>query len=299
MNRIPRMGGMSTTAGMTTTRILKRIVNRRTPAAACAVILASLVGWGALLALLTALAIWIAQRTQPARAAEASIAVLPFTSLSENKSDGYFADGLTVEMHDALAGVPGLKVIAAPQRGEVKQGDAKSLGAQLGVATLLDASVRREGARVRINARLTDARTGFTLWTQRYDRETSDVFGLQSEIANEVVQSLLGVLPGDGQALARRLAPTRNIAAYDAYLKGRQQLQEHAADRQSRQRDQLLPRRAGHRPWFRARPGGHLPCRNNALRRRARRRCLRSRSGGLQARGGHGSQPARDQPRVG
>jgi TolB-like protein len=81
----------------------------------------------------------------------------------------------------------------------VKQGDAKALGAQLGVATLLDASVRREGARVRINARLTDARTGFTLWTQSYDRETSDVFGLQSEIANEVVQSLLGVLPGDGQ----------------------------------------------------------------------------------------------------
>jgi len=106
-------------------------------------VLASLVGWGGLLALLAALAIWIAQRTQPARAADASIAVLPFTSLSENKSDGYFADGLTVEMHDALAGVPGLKVIAAPQSGGVKQGDAKSLGAQLGVATLLDASVRR------------------------------------------------------------------------------------------------------------------------------------------------------------
>ncbi|HEY5782675.1 MAG TPA: tetratricopeptide repeat protein [Lysobacter sp.] len=193
-------------------------------------ILASLLGWGGLLALLTALAIWMAQRAQPARAAEASIAVLPFASLSENKSDGYFADGLTVEMHDALAGVPGLKVIAAPQSGGVKQGDAKALGAQLGVATLLDASVRREGARVRINARLTDARTGFTLWTQSYDRETSDVFGLQSEIANEVVQSLLGVLPGDGQALARRLAPTRNIAAYDAYLKGRQQLQERVGD---------------------------------------------------------------------
>lgn len=189
-------------------------------------VLASLVGWGGLLALLAALAIWIAQRTQPARAADASIAVLPFTSLSENKSDGYFADGLTVEMHDALAGVPGLKVIAAPQSGGVKQGDAKSLGAQLGVATLLDASVRREGARVRINARLTDTRTGFTLWTQSYDRETSDVFGLQSEIANEVVQSLLGVLPGEGNGLARRLAPTTSVAAYDAYLKGRQQLQE-------------------------------------------------------------------------
>ena len=243
-------------------RILNRIAEQADSGGGVRRVLASLVGWGGLLALLTALAIWIAQRTQPTRAADASIAVLPFTSLSENKSDGYFADGLTVEMHDALAGVPGLKVIAAPQSGGVKQGDAKSLGAQLGVATLLDASVRREGARVRINARLTDARTGFTLWTQSYDRETSDVFGLQSEIANEVVQSLLGVLPGDGQALARRLAPTRNIAAYDAYLKGRQQLQERAGGSRSRQRDQLLPRCAGHRPWFRARPGRHLPGRD-------------------------------------
>ena len=229
MNRIPRMGGKDMTAAMTTICILNRMPSRRV-AVACAV------SWRTCLAGADCLRCsplwpsgWRSARSR-ARAADASIAVLPFTSLSENKSDGYFADGLTVEMHDALAGVPGLKVIAAPQSGGVKQGDAKSLGAQLGVATLLDASVRREGPRVRINARLTDTRTGFTLWTQSYDRETSDVFGLQSEIANEVVQSLLGVLPGDGQALARRLAPTRNIAAYDAYLKGRQQLLEHAGD---------------------------------------------------------------------
>ncbi|MBF6022906.1 tetratricopeptide repeat protein [Lysobacter niastensis] len=186
--------------------------------------------WGLVVALglLVALGAWWYTHQRPERPAEASIAVLPFNSLSDNKGDGYFADGLAVEMHDALAGVPGLKVIAAPTAGGgLKAKDAKALGAELGVATLLDASVRREGARVRINARLTDTNTGYTLWTHSYDRETSDVFAMQSEIANEVVQALLGVLPtGEGKDLARRLAPTTSVAAYDAYLKGRQELQE-------------------------------------------------------------------------
>ncbi|UNK49391.1 tetratricopeptide repeat protein [Lysobacter sp. S4-A87] len=172
---------------------------------------------------------WFGQRERAAApVAEASIAVLPFVSLSADSQDSYFAEGLGVEMHDALAGVPGLRVVAAPGRGK-QQVDIKALGAQLGVATLLDASVRREGPRVRISARLSDTRTGFTLWAHSYDRETGDVFALQSDIANEVVQALVGVLPGSGldsarQALARRLTPTRNVAAYDAYLKGQQQI---------------------------------------------------------------------------
>jgi TolB-like protein/DNA-binding winged helix-turn-helix (wHTH) protein/tetratricopeptide (TPR) repeat protein len=172
---------------------------------------------------------WFGQRERTAApVAEASIAVLPFVSLSADSRDGYFAEGLGVEMHDALTGVPGLRVVAAPGRGK-QQVDIKALGAQLGVATLLDASVRREGPRVRISARLSDTRTGFTLWAHSYDRETGDVFALQSDIANEVVQALVGVLPGTGldsarQALARRLTPTRNVAAYDAYLKGQQEI---------------------------------------------------------------------------
>ncbi|BDU15952.1 tetratricopeptide repeat protein [Lysobacter auxotrophicus] len=168
----------------------------------------------------------------PAPAA-ASVAVLPFTSLSEAKDEGYFAEGLGVEMVDALAGVPGLKVVAAPSppgRGEV---DVKRMGAQLGVATVLGASVRREGARVRVSARLSDARTGFTLWAHSYDRETGDVFALQSDIAGEVVQALIDVLPSSEieaarQSLARRLTPTRSVAAYDAYLKGEQRMRERA-----------------------------------------------------------------------
>lgn len=192
-----------------------------------------LIGAGVLPLLLAAAAmLWLDGRPRPAHAVEASIAVLPFTSLSSARDDRYFAEGLAVEMHDALAGVPGLEVIAArPAAQGSNEIDVKTLGRRLGVATVLDASVRRDGTRVRISARLSDTGTGFTLWAGSYDRETSDVFALQSEIANEVVQALLGMLPGDGKALAKRLTPTHSIVAYDAYLKGLQQLQESGNDK--------------------------------------------------------------------
>ena len=155
--------------------------------------------------------------------AEASIAILPFTTLGGDGSD-YFAEGLAVEMHDALAGIEGLKVAAllAPAAATGRDADVRALGQRLGVATVLDASVRRDGGRVRISARLADTATGYTLWNRSYDRELSDVFAIQSEIAGEVVHSLLDAMPGQRQALDRRLAPTRNVAAFDAYLKGLQ-----------------------------------------------------------------------------
>ncbi len=187
------------------------------------------VGWAAgaaaLLIVVLGVMAWRAQ-APTARPGEASIAVLPFTSLSDDRDDSYFAEGLAVEMHDALAGVPGLKVAARVASDPTAEGapDIRALGRTLGVATVLDASVRREGARVRINARLSDTASGFTLWSDSYERDAADVFAVQSEIASEVVQSLLGVLPGDRPALSARLAPTRNLDAYDAYLKGLQQL---------------------------------------------------------------------------
>lgn len=159
---------------------------------------------------------------------EPSVAILPFTSLSENKDDSYFAEGLAVELHSALADVPGVKVAACRSDSAcgTQGADARRLGKLLGVATVLDADVRREGSKVRIDARLTDTRTGYTLWSGSYDRELTGVFALQSELARDVVQSLLGVLPRDTQALTRRLAPTSNLAAYDAYLHGVQQLDQ-------------------------------------------------------------------------
>ena len=184
------------------------------------------IGAAALLLVAALVVMWLGRSPDPHRPADASVAVLPFVNLSGAQDDGYFAEGLAVEMHDALAGVRGLKVAAQPVGSRALAGlDVKQLGRLLGVATVLQASVRRDGRRVRVNARLSDTRTGFTLWSRTYDRETSDVFALQSEIANQVVQSLLGVLPAEQPRLDSRLAPTRDLAAYDAYLKGLQQLQ--------------------------------------------------------------------------
>src|SRR3546814_4155231 len=121
-------------------------------------------------------------------------------------------------MHAALAGVPGIKV-ASPAAQSVIGGDGapdvRALGRKLGVATVLDASIRREGTRVRVSARLSDTQTGYILWTHSYDRELSDVFDVQNEIADEVVRALPGVIPGRQGTLAKRLAPTRNLVAYD------------------------------------------------------------------------------------
>lgn len=179
----------------------------------------------------TAVAAWmlVDRMPSPPAPAEASIAVMPFTSLSSDRKDDYFAEGLAEEMRDALAGVKGLKVAASVSpAARVGAADAKALGAKLGVATILDASVRREGDRLRISARLSDTSTGFTIWSHTYDREQAGVFATQSEIAGEVVRSLLGSIPGEEKALAKRLTPTLNVSAFNDYLMGLQQLVQSA-----------------------------------------------------------------------
>lgn len=177
-------------------------------------------------AVLAAVLWWGGGRDRAPRTAGASVAVLPFTSLGGDRGQDFFAEGLAVEMHDALAGVEGLKVAARipPSAAAGLDPDVRILGRKLGVAAVLDASVRRDGDRVRINARLSDCRTGFTLWSRSYDRELGDVFQTQAEIAAEVVQSLLGVIPGQREALAARLSPTHSASAFDAYLRGLHQL---------------------------------------------------------------------------
>jgi len=168
----------------------------------------------------------LTDRQAPLQPGDASIAVLPFTSLSDDRSDSYFAEGLAVEMHDALAGVPGLKVASCRLRSAcgTRGADVRRIGKLLGVAAVLDADVRREGQRVRINARLSDTGTGYTVWSGSYERKLDGVFALQKEIAGEVVRSLPGIGDAGNAVLARRLEPTHNVAAYDAYLKGVQQL---------------------------------------------------------------------------
>lgn len=183
----------------------------------------------AVLAVALVASLWWDRAAAPvARPAEASVAVVPFASFSRREDDRYFAQGLAVELHDALAGVPGLKVAAIDSAGAARRRDLglQALGRAIGVATVLDASVRRDGERVRINARLVDVASGFTLWSDSFDRELQDVFAVQGDIADEVTRALLGVLPRDGEGLRERLAPTRELAAYEAYLQGQQRLRE-------------------------------------------------------------------------
>jgi len=153
--------------------------------------------------------------------AGASIAILPFTSISSDPGDAYFAEGLAVEMHDALAGVEGLTLAAQMSPDDPRlDGDIKALGTALGVASVLKASVRRDGRKIRISAQLSDTATGYSVWNKTYDRELADIFATQAEIATEVAGSLVGILPAQRDALARRLQPTTNLAAFDLYLRG-------------------------------------------------------------------------------
>lgn len=193
-------------------------VERRRPRAA-----RQMVRWPAwaaaaavLAALLGGLAWWLGRAPVPA---EASIAVLPFSTLGSAPEEHYFATGLASELHAALAEEPGLRVAALPPPG-TRTADAVTRGRELGVATVLDASVRRSGGRVRINARLSDTRSGYVLWSGTYDRPLADIFAAQVDVARNVVDELGAVLADDGRALERRLAPTRDATAFDAYLRG-------------------------------------------------------------------------------
>lgn len=180
----------------------------------------------AALAVLVAALLWLYEPAAPQPSANPSIAVLPFKSLSSDPQDAYFAEGLADELQDALAGIDTLQVAA--RNATVALGDdqldPKVVGQRLNVAAVLSANVRRAGNRVRISAQLSDTRTGFALWSQTFDHELTDIFTVQREIAQQVTRALLGVLPGESARLAERLAQTRSVPAYEAYLQGRQLL---------------------------------------------------------------------------
>ncbi|MBS7456950.1 winged helix-turn-helix domain-containing protein [Coralloluteibacterium stylophorae] len=181
----------------------------------------------ALLAAAAALAP-VAQRggDAPASPAQASVAVLPFVNPGGDRGDDYFAEGLGAELRAALAGVEGLRVAAPlpPAAAPTGDTDLRTLGEALGVATVLSASVRREARHMRISARLADCASGFTLWSRTYEGAPGDVFAAQADIARAVVQALLGAEAARRAAPFRGLAPTGDLAAFDAYLLGLQQL---------------------------------------------------------------------------
>lgn len=160
---------------------------------------------------------------KPVKISQKSIAVLPFANLGGDKDQQYFSDGLSEDFITALSQVAGLKVIgrnSAFQFRDTKD-DSQTIGAKLGVAHLLEGSVRREGDTVRISAELINTRDASTLWSQHYDRPYKDLFALQDDITNAVAGALQAKLLDSGGALVQGdRPPSGNLAAYAAYLQG-------------------------------------------------------------------------------
>jgi TolB-like protein/Flp pilus assembly protein TadD len=151
-----------------------------------------------------------------------SIAVLYFENLSGMKEDEYLRDGITEDITTELSKIKELKTfsraVVLPYRD--KSVTAKQLGKELGASYVLVGSLRRAGARLRINAQLVDAATDFPLWSERYDREMKDVFEVQDEIAQKIAAALrITLSPQEQKALSAK--PTENLQAYDLYLRGR------------------------------------------------------------------------------
>ena len=150
-----------------------------------------------------------------------SIAVLPLLNESGNPQDEYFSDGLSEELIAALGQIKDLKVIGRSSsfRFKERREETKAIGEKLGVATLLEGTVRKQGERVRIVAELINAADGIELWSRTFDRELKDIFAVQQEIANAVASSLKVTLLGADERSATMLA-TKNTEAHNAYLLG-------------------------------------------------------------------------------
>ena len=149
---------------------------------------------------------------------ESSIAVLPFTNLSDDRENEHFSDGLTEELLTDLARSTNLRVISrtSVMRYKDQELSVREIGDQLGVAHLVAGSVRRSGTRVRITAQLIDARVDRHIWAESYDSEWSDIFAIQREISSKIAGALRAAIPGQQHA-----SPTSNPAAYQLYLEGR------------------------------------------------------------------------------
>lgn len=150
-----------------------------------------------------------------------SIAVLPFENLSENKDNVYFSDGLSEEILNSLARIDGLRVIGRTSSFQFKgkDVDSRTIGERLGVANLLEGSVRREGERARVTAQLIRAADGTQLWSQTYDRTVKDSLAVQLDIAEQVA-GVLNVVLDDKQRARMRAAGVKNVDAFIAYQKG-------------------------------------------------------------------------------
>ena len=156
-----------------------------------------------------------------ARPAETSIAVLPFRNMGPSAETEYFTDGMTEEIINSISNIPTLHVAARTSSFAFKgrQDDIRKIGRELGVAMIVEGSVRQVGSRLRVSAQLINVETGYQVWSERWDRDLADVFALQDEIANAIASTFkLRLVEPESQAAGGR---THNVEAYDRYLKGR------------------------------------------------------------------------------
>lgn len=172
--------------------------------------------------------------------AEKSVAVLAFANLSDDKGSEYFSDGISEELLTVLQKIPGLRVAARTSAFSFKgkSATAEEIGQKLGVAYLVEGSVRKAGEAVRIAARLTQTTSGDEIWSENYTRNLKDVFAVQSELAATIVGQLRGQLTGGGDAKARAVIQqqvekaekggTKSVEAHEAYLQGRFFLNRHS-----------------------------------------------------------------------
>jgi TolB-like protein len=147
--------------------------------------------------------------------------VLPFVNMSSDKENEFLSDGITEEILNTLAKVPGLRVPARTSSFAFKnkKEDIKKIGASLNVNTVLEGSVRKAGNQLRITAQLINVADGFHLWSETYDRDMTNIFAIQDDIARNIVSKLKGTLL-DAAELPGRKHYTSNVQAYESYLKG-------------------------------------------------------------------------------
>ena len=181
-----------------------------------------------------------------------SIAVMPFANLSGDPSKEYFSDGMSEELLNLLARIPGLQVASRTSSFAYKnrEVDVRQIGKDLGVEVVLEGSVRQAGDQVRITAQLIDTATGFHLWSETYDRRLADIFQVQDEIAKAIVDKLkIELAPGDQQLAQRQKAPTQDVEAYELYLQGRAAWKKRGEDNIKRAIE-LYQSALGHDPGF-------------------------------------------------
>ena len=168
-----------------------------------------------------------------------SVAVLPFVNMSDDKENDYFSDGLAEELLNALAKVPQLQVAGRTSSFQFKgeNEDLRLIGQKLNVANVIEGSVRKSGARLRITAQLIDTENGYHLWSNTYDRKLDDVFAVQDDIAREVADALRVTLLGDNSGQPKH--GTTNVDAHNLYLQAMYFLDHASSDNYAKADDSL------------------------------------------------------------